>query len=382
MTAIPPQRHLFDIPDDVAYFNCAYYSPQLNASRDALLAGVRAKSQPWRRTAPQFFDDAETLRRLCAGVFGGDADGWALVPAASYGLSAAARAIEPRLSPADTIVLVDEEFPSNVLPWRRVSRETGAALTTVAAPADGDWTRAIRERIVPGVKVVATSACRWTDGARIDLPPIAGACRAVGAALVLDATQSLGAMPFPLAEVQPDFLVAAGYKWLLAPYGLAFMYVAPEWRDARPLEESWLARVGAEDFAGLVRYSEAYMPGARRFDGGEKCTPTILPGAVAALEQIRAWGIDSIAATLRSINDRIAARLDELGFVLPAPQWRCPHLFGAKLPRGFSGSLVAELKTQNIYVSQRGEAIRFSPHLYVGTEDVERLTTALARCVG
>ena len=381
MTVLASQRHLFDVPDDVAYFNCAYYSPQLNRTRDALLTGARAKSQPWQRTAAQFFDDAEALRGLCADLFGGDRDGYALAPSASYGLSAAARAIEPQLSRSDRILLVDEEFPSNVLPWHRVSRETGAGLVTVPAPADGDWTRAILERIEPGVKVVATSATRWTDGAWIDLRPIAGACRDVGSALVLDATQSLGAMPFPLAEMQPDFLVAAGYKWLLCPYGLAFMHVAEKWRDARPLEESWLARLNAEDFAGLVRYSGVYMSGARRFDGGEKGT-MILPGAIAALEQIRAWSIDGIAQTLRSINARIAARLGELGFSLPEEPRRCPHMFGAKLPRGRNGNLVADLKAQNIHISQRGDALRFSPHLFVNPGDVERLLRALERWIG
>ena len=104
--------------------------------------------------------------------------------------------------------------------------------------------------------------------------------------LVVDASQSLGAAPFALAEIRPDFLVAAAYKWLLCPYGFAVLYVSEQWRDARPLEENWLAREHAEDFANLVRYSDAYMPGSRRFDGGQKCSSTILPGAIAALEQI------------------------------------------------------------------------------------------------
>ena len=77
--------------------------------------------------------------------------------------------------------------------------------------------------------------------------------------LVVDASQSLGAVPFSIAQVEPDFLVAAGYKWLLCPYGFAVLYVSERWRNARPLEESWLARERAEDFANLVRYSDTYM---------------------------------------------------------------------------------------------------------------------------
>ena len=225
--------------------------------------------------------------------------------------------------------MLDEEFPSNVLPWRRVALETGAAIATVPTPADGDWTTAVLAVIAQGARVAALSPCHWTNGARLDLVAIGAACRAAGATLVLDATQALGAMPFDVAAVQPDFLVAAGYKWLLCPYGVGLMYVAPAWRDARPLEETWLARVNAADFTALADYSDTYMPGARRFDAGEKCT-ALLPGAIAALEQLQAWGVSNVAQVLGQINDRIASRLEAIGFALPPPSQRCPHMVGAR----------------------------------------------------
>jgi selenocysteine lyase/cysteine desulfurase len=378
MPTIPSQRHLFDIPDDVAYFNCAYNSPQLNESRDRLLSGVRAKSHPWERTPASFFEDAETIRRLSSTVFGGDADGYAVIPAASYGLSAAARAVEPHLQQDSRILVMAEEFPSNVLPWKRTAQEVGAVLQTVPYPAHASWTQAILDNIDSGVKVVAVSTCHWTNGAYIDLRPIGKACRDVGAVLVVDATQSLGAMPFPLAEVKPDFLVAAGYKWLLCPYGFSLLYVSEQWRNARPLEETWLARHNAEDFTALVKYSDTYMPGARRFDVGEKCTATILPGAIAALEQVKAWGVGNIAETLSTINSTIAAHLEQLGFELPPGSQRCPHMFGAQLPMAQTANLVADLKARNIFISQRGSAIRFAPHLHVSKQDLHRLMETLS----
>jgi selenocysteine lyase/cysteine desulfurase len=159
------------------------------------------------------------------------------------------------------------------------------------------------------------------------------------------------------------------------------LYVSEPWRDARPLEETWLARHNAEDFAALVRYSDTYMPGARRFDMGEKCTATILPGAIAALEQIRTWGVENIARTLAAINGRISERLQELGFRLPAEEQRCPHMLGALWPDASPGNLVAELKQRSIYISQRGNALRFAPHLHVNDHDVERLLGALGELV-
>jgi selenocysteine lyase/cysteine desulfurase len=381
MPIIAPQRNLFSIPEDVAYFNCAYLGPQLIDSQNRLISGVIAKNHPWERLAPNFFDMADEVRVLAAQVLGGDAEGWAVVPAASYALSAAARAVEPTLQPGDRIVVMAEEFPSHVLPWKRSAAERGATQVTVPVPDDGDWTRALLGAIDERTRVVAASPCHWTNGARIDLAPIAAAARARGAVLALDATQALGAMPIDFAALQPDFVAAAGYKWLLAPYGFSLLHVAPRWRDARPLEESWLARDKAEDFAGLVRISDTYMPGARRFDGGEKCTPTILPGAIAALEQIRAWGVANIAASLAAINTEIAAQLERLGCRLPPAERRCPHLFGARVPEGFDRNLVAELRKRQIYVSQRGDSLRFAPHLHVNRHDVERLLRALAELI-
>jgi selenocysteine lyase/cysteine desulfurase len=346
-------------------------------ARDRLLAGARAKSQPWNRAPKDFFDDAETIRGLAADIFGGSAESYAVIPAASYGLSTAARAIEPHLKAGDEILVIAEEFPSNVLPWKRTAKEVGATLITVPTPDDGDWTQAILRGINAKTKVVSISTCHWTNGAVIDLRPIGKACRAVGCILVVDATQTLGAMPLQLAEIDPDFLVAAGYKWLLCPYGFGLLYVAERWRNARPLEETWLARDNAKDFTALVKYSDNYMPGARRFDVGEKCTPTILPGAIAALEQIKSWGVANIAASLAVINSRIASRLMELGFSVPDEGQRCPHMFGARLPADCQVNFVAELAKQKIYISQRGSALRFAPHLHVSDADVERLLVAL-----
>lgn len=373
---LPSQRQLFDVPRHVAYFNCASSTPQLKAASERLAASVQAKAYPWTRSPSDYFIEAETLRHLWAEVLGGDAEGYAIVPSASYGIGTAVRALEPTLGAGDGIVMMDEEFPSLVLAFRRLAAERRAALEVVPTPADGDWTAAIGARIRRGAKVVAVSSCHWTNGARVDLVPIAEACRAVGAALVVDGTQTVGAVPFDFRAIDPDFLVASGYKWLLAPYGVSLLHVAARWRGARPLEEAWLARDGAEDFAGLVHPSDTYRPGARRFDVGEKGT-ALLAGAIAGLEQLRAWGVDAVADTLGQLNASVAEALATLGFRLPPLALRCPHMFGAEAPEGVTRDLAAALRAKDVYISRRGRSLRFSPHLYVDEADVSRLLEAL-----
>jgi selenocysteine lyase/cysteine desulfurase len=375
MPYIPTQRHLFDIPEDIAYFNCAGNSPLLNESVKKLIEGSISKSHPWERTAQDYFEGSETIRKLAADIFGGDVNAYAVIPAASYGISTATRILEPILQAGDSILVIEGEFPSNVLPWQRTAIERKAKIVTVPLPEDGDWTKAIISHLDTKVKIMALSTCHWTNGAFVDLASIREACPNI--ILVVDATQTLGAMPFPIEEVKPDFLVASGYKWLLCPYGFSLMYVAEQWQNSRPLEETWLARENAEDFASLVNYSGIYMQGARRFDVGEKCVPTLLPGAIAAFEQIKTWGIKQIAESLSIINHKISTYLIELGFQLPDETLRCPHLFGARIPENYTGNLVAELGKRNIFVSQRGSSVRFAPHLHINDLDLKRLLEAL-----
>jgi selenocysteine lyase/cysteine desulfurase len=218
--------------------------------------------------------------------------------------------------------------------------------------------------------------CHWTNGAFINLAKIR---KAAGDDIMMavDATQSLGAMSFSIDDIRPDFLVSAGYKWLLCPYGFSLMYVSERWRNARPLEESWQARENAEDFGSLVNSSDKYMSGARRFDVGQKGTPTILPGVIAALEQIKDWGIDHISDSLLGINNRIADHLSSLGFQLPDSSQRSPHMFGAIIPDRYKGNLVSELSKKKIFISQRGNSVRFSPHLHISEQDITRLHETL-----
>ena len=370
------QRHLFDIPDDIAYFNCAYYSPLLNESGNRLIEGVKSKSHPWERTPSDFFTDAEKIRKSVADIFGGESEGYAIVPSVSYGISTAARAVEPQLGKGDSILILEEGFPSNVLPWTRIAEERGVRLIKVPVPEDGNWTRAIINRMDKSVKVLALFTCHWTNGAYTDLVAIR---KAIGddVILAIDATQSLGAMPFPMEGVKPDFLVAAGYKWLLCPYGFSLMYLSERWRTLRPLEESWQARENAEDFGSLVLSSDKYKSGARRFDVGQKGTPTILPGVIAALEQIKVWGVDHISDSLIVINNRITDHLSKLGFQLPDSSQRSPHMFGATIPERYKGNLVVELSNRKIFISQRGNSVRFSPHLHILEHDVDRLLGTL-----
>lgn len=372
---LPSQRHLFSIPDEIAYFNGAYMGPQLHESRDRLLAGVHLKSSPWNWTVGQFFDEADEIRALCADLFGGNSDNYAVVPSASYGLATAARAIEPTLKAGDEVLVLAEDFPSNILTWRRVCAETGAVLITLSKPVEADWTSCIVENIGAATKVISIPSCHWTNGESIDLEKIGQICSELGIIYVVDATQTLGAMPHSVTDMQVDFLVSAGYKWLLCPYGFSILFVHDKWFGARPLEETWISREDAADFAGLVRYHEKYQTGARKFEMGQKGIPTLLPGAIAALQQIQSWGIANISQTIASCTNDLAQFFNAEGFQPILASKRVPHILGIHLGTRSNSSInfVAALREKQVYISQRGNSLRIAPHVHVNAGDMIKL---------
>lgn len=375
---IPNQRHLFDIPDEVAYLNCAYMGPLMHSVVEAGERGIRAKARPWGISPDDFFDEGERARERFARIIGADAEGVALIPAASYGLSCAARNIE--VAPGNRIVVLAEQFPSNVYTWREVARTRGGTLVTVARPADDDWTRATLAAIDDRTALVALPHCHWTDGGMLDLERVGRRCREAGAALVLDLTQSAGALRFDAGDIRPDYVVCAGYKWLLGPYSLGFLWVAPEHREGRPIEFNWIGRAGSEDFARLIDYRDEYQPGARRFDVGERSNFILVPMLGAALEQILEWGVDAIEGTLAARTADIAGRASRLGLGSAPAGLRAGHFLGLRFPgAGLPDGLLAALAAERVHVSVRGASMRVTPHLYTTDEDVDRLFTVLER---
>ncbi|HEU0132464.1 MAG TPA: aminotransferase class V-fold PLP-dependent enzyme [Mycobacteriales bacterium] len=363
------QRHLFALPDGVTYLNCAYLGPQLRAVTEAGLAAVRLKEVPWDVTPDKFFSGSEDLRATFAGLVGADAEGVAFVPSVSYGVGVAARNL-----PLDgrSVLMLAEDFPSDVYAW-----QAAGEVVTVPRPADDDWTAAVLDRIDANVGVVAVPHVHWTDGGLVDLVRVGEAARAAGAALVVDATQSLGAFPLDLDAVRPDFVVAAGYKWLLGPYALGYLWVAPRHRDGVPLEANWINREASDDFARLIDYRAGYQPGARRYDVGERSNFVLVPMAKAALTQLAEWGVDEIAETTAALTAYLAKGAESLGLRTAPEHLRGPHLMGIRFPDGLRPGIADTLAAQRIHVSIRGDSVRVAPHVYNTTADCDRLLNAL-----
>ncbi len=264
----------------------------------------------------------------------------AVVPAASYAVSTAAANVSA--SGESRIVVLADQYPSNVYPWHDLARRSGASVVAVERPDDGDWTRAVVESIDERTVAVAVPNCHFMTGALIDVATIGEAARTVGATFVIDATQSLGVLPLNVNEVGADMVVAAGYKWLLGPYSVGYAWTAPHCRDWRPLEHHWAGREGSEDFAHLTSYTDTFRPGARRFDGGEASNFVLLPMALAALETVAEWSVERVAATVEPLTAAVVNGAAAIGLPVHAePHAR--HIVGLRLPVGSPAAVVQGL---------------------------------------
>ena len=359
------------------------------ASKRVAAAGRRALDRieaPARLEVPDFFEPSARVRRLFAQIIGAsDPDRVAIIPSVSYAMATIAR--NTPLAPGQAVVVVEEQFPSVIYTWRRACREAGATLRAVAVPETAGsraeaWNAALLDAIDERTAVVAIPELHWTDGLRFDLDAVGARARAVGARFVIDGTQSVGALPFDVGRTRPDAVACAGYKWLTGPYSVGVAWYGPAFDGGTPIEENWITRVGSDRFNELVNYRDDYRPGAIRYDVGERSNFILLPMLEAALDQVREWGPETVAAHTRALTGAAVPRLRELGCRIEEEHWRAGHLLGVRLPAGVDvEQLGRSLAARKVSVSLRGGAVRIAPHLYNDADDLDVLIDVVAGAV-
>jgi selenocysteine lyase/cysteine desulfurase len=381
------QKHLFSLPDDLVYLNCATMSPLSRAVEAAGIAGVQRKSQPQLITQEHFFDTAEAVRLQFAALVNCAAERVALMPSVSYGMAIVAKNIAEKTSSGthQKIIVVGEEFPSDVYAWDELASTRGLRIETIGAPDQLEqrgqvWNELLLAAIDDTTVAVCISPTHWADGTRFDLVAIGQKCRHVGALLIIDGTQHVGAYSFDIQSVKPDFLICAAYKWLLGPYSSALAYCGPFLDDGTPLEQTWTGRVGSHDFKNLVNYQSAYRPGAGRYNAGEFSNFIQLPMIAEALRHVAEWTPAGIQQYAEGLIAKPVERLRRSGFWVESAAWRASHLFGIRPVAGQNmEGIRAALQRENIFVSYRGASIRVSVHLWNDASDLDRLVTVLER---
>ncbi|MEP3390222.1 MAG: aminotransferase class V-fold PLP-dependent enzyme [Reichenbachiella sp.] len=375
------QRKKFNLNKKFAYLNCAYMAPLLKKVEKAGIEGIKAKRQPNKVSGEDFFKDAETLRILYSDLINNpEPNRIVMIPSVSYGIGNVVNNIA--IGKGENIVLTDGQFPSNVYPWKNHCNKHGADLILVAAPDTEEqrgkkWNEEILKSITQKTKAVSLGHIHWADGTLFDLTAIRKKCDEVGAALIIDGTQSIGALPFDIQEIKPDALIVAGYKWLLGPYTSGLAYYGPRFDQGEPIEQNWINRLHSDDFANLVNYQDEYMEGALRYGMGQQSNFIANPMLIASIKEIRKWGVENIQQYCQDLIQSPLQEVKQLGLYVEDSSARCAHLFGIKFPKEKMEDLATALKVNRVSVSIRGEFIRVSPHVYNDERDMKKLIQAL-----
>lgn len=375
------QKDLFQLPEDIHYLNCAYMAPLLKTVEEKGIEGMRQKRNPASIKPTDFFTGVVGVREKYARMVSCTPGQVAVMPSVSYGMSSVIRNIPFRKG--QHALTISEEFPSCYYTAQRWCREHGAELRVVVRkediPSKGeDWNRRILEAIQSDTAFVVMASVHWMNGTRFDLEQIGARCREVGARLVVDGSQSVGALPIDVKSCKIDALISAAYKWLMGPYSTALSYIHEDFNQGIPLEESWMTRPNSERFDRLTQYEEGYKPGAVRFDVGQSSNFILVPMLDAALGQLLDWGIEEIQNYARQLGEPLISFFRNKGVALDDGIYRAYHLMGMPLPDHMDGeALVQELQSRKVFVSLRGSNIRISINVFNNQEDVQELISCL-----
>ena len=381
-----PQKEKFSLPEDVTYLNTAYSAPLSKEAEQIGIAALKEKSKPYNNTGEDFFEPVEKLKTVFAELIDAtNAQNIAIIPSVSYGISVVANNV--CLEEGDEIIVIGEQFPSNIYAWRRVAEKYKAVIKTVEAPDSETnrgalWNKNLLEAITENTAVVAIPNVHWADGTIFDLKAVREKTKTNNALLIIDGTQSIGALPFSINEINPDALICAGYKWLMGPYALGVAYFGEYFNNGIPLEENWINRKNSEDFAGLVNYEDDYKKGAYRYNMGEMSNFNLVPILTKTITQLVEWTPLSIQNYCDEITKDAIEELRIMHCFIEDDKYRAKHLFGIKLADNMDmEKLQLELKTNKVFVSVRGEYIRVSPHVFNTKQDLQTLVNCFRLCV-
>jgi selenocysteine lyase/cysteine desulfurase len=375
---LPSQRALFDIPADICYLNAASFSPLPLAVQEAGRSGVARKGRPWALDPAFASQIHERTRRAAAALINADPQDVALVSSVAYGVATAGKLVTiPR---GHRVLVLHEDHSSPVLEWMTRGQAAGFTVETVPQPEDGDWTTAVLTAIerpgAPPLALASISSIHWSDGGALNLDRIAPALRAQGAMLLVDATHGVGVMPMDMRKLDPDFLAFPTYKWVLGPYGRAFLYIAKRHQDGIPLEQTSYGRRAISAEHTPYMKDVAYTTGARRFDMGERDHFISMEMAAVGMEMMAAWGHAAIRERLAMLTQRLAEALGNIGDVrIPDPKLRAPHILSLGFAHGMPEGLTERLAEERVYVAPRLGRIRISPHVYNDENDVDRFVS-------
>lgn len=360
------------------WINCSHQGPLPRVAANVLQEAIAWKQAPYHLTSTRFTHVPARLRSALSKVLGAPSDEIALANSASYGLHLLANGIP--LGEGDEVLLVRGDFPSVVLPWLGLAQR-GVTVRHLDPPLDASK---LRDAITPHSRVLCTTWVHSFTGVALDLDAIGAVCRQHRVWFLVNGAQGVGARPIDVTSTLIDGLVGVGFKWLCGPYGTGFCWMRPELRDSLRVNRAyWLAMQTADDLGKDETLPT--MPndlGARAYDIFATANFFNFVPWTASLEYLLEKGIDDIAQHDLALVDRLIEGLDARGYDVLSPKSgsaRSTLVLASHPDRSRNEAIHRMLRESDIEIAHRRGNLRFSPHLYNTTDDIDRALEALPR---
>jgi selenocysteine lyase/cysteine desulfurase len=367
--------------EDATYLNVSGQSPMPRISIRAVQAALEAKKFPHHKPDSTFYEVPNRIRSSIARLIGAKPEEIALTSGATAGVSAVAYGLSWKQR--DEVITAKGEFPLQYTVWKPMEEREGLKLKIVSPRERFITADDLIAAMTPRTRVVSVSLVRFNDGSLLDAPRVAAACHAQGALLLLDASQCCGALPMDVRQLGADFIVSAGYKWLLGPFGTGFFWIKSEHLEkVRPGPFYWMAVEGSDNFAALNFEDPKPAPSAKRWDAPEWASHFNfnLAAMDASIDFVVRMGPEMVTAHNRKLIEFMFERLPKDRCVPASPldsSRRGPYgCFAARSPEK-TAELYQHLRKENIVVSLREGNIRVSPHVYNSERDIDRLISVI-----
>ncbi|MDX2041620.1 MAG: aminotransferase class V-fold PLP-dependent enzyme [Acidobacteriota bacterium] len=370
----PEIRELFPVTKNYVYLNHAAVCPISLPVAERMLEYTSDLLQHGFVNFEKWGSRVKKVRQLAAQFINAEADEIAFAPNTSSGLAFVANGI--RWQAGDNIVIADCEFPANLMPWRRISREFNVELRMAHEREARLETDEILSLIDSRTRVVSLSFVEYASGFRNDLATIGRHCRERGVLFVVDAIQGLGALKLDVQACSIDALSADAHKFLLGPDGVALFYISRQAMERiQPTVVGWMSVANPFDF---VSENQPFANAARRFEPGALNTAGIT-GLGAAIELFLQLGLERIENHLLELGDYLCDQLTECGYqvVSSRRQGEKSAVICCRHEKISADELYRILNDRRIITTPRLGRLRISPHLYNTREDIDRLIEAL-----
>jgi len=351
----------------------------LNAANVALMySGAEQIITEWTADVSQngsnnFDDHAEEnvfkdLHRAAAHLINATTDDIAAGSSATELLCSLAWAVSPEQD--QNVVSTEIVFPSTVYPWQRVANSTGCEIRLAKEKNNFMHSDDIIALIDQKTAVVCISHVEYGNGQTFDLQLLAEAAEDHDVLLVVDATQSAGAIPIDVQACPVDALISGAYKWLCGPFGAAFMYVAPHL--AEKLEPGLVGFRSHKNMWDLDASRIDYPQAAKKFEFSTMAFGCAV-GLTRTIDFLNGVGVENIFQYNRQLADILIMGLHSRDAVIISPldDENRSSIVTAYFENIDSKKIITDLKATQVFVSSRAGAIRFSPHLYNTAEDID-----------